>query len=324
MHLFPSTIYKPTASSLTEKPDGSLELSIGRKNLTVQIVCADITKERTDVIMHVITQDFSFKGGVIKALAKAGGDEIVRECKTLGKPAIFSTQYTTAGKLAASQIAHVIAPDSCKVPDLKKCLDAFLDDIVKRNITEVSFSAIGAGAMGFPEREVVGMIFDNLFRVAETKGSKLNLVRIVIMDKAKFGKFKDATKAYVLVEGAIPSSSQPVIKSAQKKRQFIQERVIKIYSDDRGKIDRAWGELESKMSQNIEDMTINDDVIKKFTDHHLNMLSKLSNDFDVRIVPDVSKGSVKIKGHIADVSNIQEKIRTMLKKISDDERKGKF
>ncbi|XP_028405586.1 protein mono-ADP-ribosyltransferase PARP15-like isoform X1 [Dendronephthya gigantea] len=319
----PSTIYKSNAKnpSLTEKPDGSLELFIGSKRLKVQIVRADITKERTNVIMHVIAQDFSFKGGVINALTKAGGDDIVRACKALGKPAIFSTHYTTAGKLAADQIAHVIAPSPCKVPDLKKCLDVFLDDIQKKNIAEVSFSAIGAGAMGFPERDVVDIIFGNLLRVAELQNSKLNLVRIVIMDKEKFGKFKDATKAYVLAAGATPSSSQPVVKSATKTPQIIHGKTITIYSDEGENIVRAWGELESKMSQNIENMTMNDDVIKKFTDHHLKELRKLSEDNDVRIVPDVSMGNIKIKGHIADVSNIQEKIRTMLKKISDDESK---
>jgi hypothetical protein len=42
-----------------------------------------------------------------------------------GKPSLFSTQFTNAGKLALRQIAYVISPSSMKVPDLKKCLDTF-------------------------------------------------------------------------------------------------------------------------------------------------------------------------------------------------------
>ena len=192
-----------------DKLDGSLELSLGSGELTVQIVRADISKESTDLIMHVVDEDFSFTGGIAKALIRAGGDSIIQECKALGKPALFSTQYTKAGKLDVPQIAHVIASDSVKVADLKICLEKFFDDVIKKNIARISLSAMGAGTLGRSESESADLIFDTLSRIAGSKNLALSLVRIVIVDKAKFINFKDATKTYFAFRGATSSSSQP-------------------------------------------------------------------------------------------------------------------
>ena len=322
----------------SEKPDGTLELSLGSRNLTVQIVCNDISKETTDLIMHVTNQDFSFQGGVGKALIKAGGDSIVQECKALGQPALFSTQYTKAGNLSVNQIAHVIGPGKPTFPDLKKCLDTFFDDVSKKNIGKVSFSAIGAGAMGFSESQSAELIFDNLSRIAESKNPTLNLARIVIFERAKFVKFKDASTAYFASGGATSPSPHAAKSSHSPKTRFSVFRSkksakttvgdegisVKIYSDDRGKIDKAWGELKRKMSQNIQEKTMTDDVIKKFTDQDLEILRKLERDFDVTIKADRSKGNVKIKGHISDISSIQDEIHKMMKKITENETNGKL
>ena len=321
----------------TDKPDGSLELSLGTTNLQVEIVCADISKETTDVIMHVTSQDFSFNGGVGKALIKVGGDSIVQECQTLGQPALFTTHFTKAGNLSVAQIAHVIGPGKPSYADLKKCLDNFFDYIVKKNIAKVSFSAIGAGAMGYSESQSADLIFDNLFKIAESKNPALSLVRIVIFEKAKFSKFKDAAKAYITSGGATNPSPQTSRASSsglrfsvfRSKKGSAKVDVdsgglsVKIYSDDRGKLDKAWGEVKRRITQNIKEKEVSDDVIKKFTDGHTEKLRKLERDFDVTVKVDQSKGNIKIKGHIGDVSVVQEEIHKILKEIIENEPKGK-
>ena len=99
---------------------------------------------------------------------------------------------------------------------------------------------------------------------------------------------------------------------------------IKIYCDDRGRIDKAWGEFRKKMNANIREKVMLDDVIKKFTDRDREKMRKLERDFDVQIRVDQSKGYVRIEGHIADISYIHEEIRKVLKDITDRERKGKI
>ena len=293
-----ATVTTPSTTKATanEKPDGSLEISFASSNLAVQIVCDDIINETTDLIMHVIGQDFSFQGGVAKALVKAGGDSIVQECKALGQPAPLSTQYTKAGNLTVNQIAHVIGPVNNITPDsLEKCLDNFFDDILQRNIGKVSFSAIGTGAMGYSESESVDLIFDNLFPIAQSKNAALSLVRIVIFEKGKFMKFKDAAKAYV---------------SSSAKTTGI---FLRIYSDDQRKIDKAWDKLKKKIDGNIDERPIRDDMIKKFTVNDLDNLRKLERDLDFVIKVDKNQGEVTFKGHVHDIPNVQEKINEIVK-----------
>ena len=250
--------------------------------------------------MHVIDQGFSFQGGVAKALVKAGGDSIVQECKTLGQPALFSTQYTKAGNLTVNQIAHAIAPANITLTDLSKCLDNFFDDILKKNIAKVSFSAAGTGAMGYSESQSADLIFDNLFRIAQSKNPALSLVRIVIFEKSKFMKFKDAAKAYVSSGGATDPAKMTGV-------------FLTIYSDDHRNIDKAWGKLKKKIDENIDERPIRDDMIKKFTNGDLQKLLKLERDFDFVITVDQSKGEVTFKGHLHDIANVQEKINEIVK-----------
>ena len=253
--------------------------------------------------MHVIDQGFSFQGGVASALVKAGGDSIIQECKTLGQPALSTTQYTNAGNLTVNQIAHVIGPAAnitFTLYDLAKCLDNFFDDILNKNIVKVSFSAIGTGAMGCSESQSADLIFDNLFRIAQSKNTALRLVRIVILEKAKFMKFKDAAKAYVSSGGATDSAKTTGI-------------FLKIYSDDGRKIDKAWVELKKKIDENIEGKVIRVDMVEKFTDSDFKKLLKLERYLDIEIKIDRGKGEIKLEGHIQDIANVQEKINEIVK-----------
>jgi hypothetical protein len=237
--------------------------------------------------------------------------------------------------MPVNQIAHVIGPGKPTYPELKQCLDNFFDDVLMKNIAKVSFSAIGAGAMGYSEGQSADLIFDNLSRIAESQNPALNLARIVIFEKAKFIKFKDASKAYFASGGATSLSPQPG-KSFLPFSVFRKKTVpaktagedgdtsIKIYSDDRGKIEKAWGELERKMKENIQEKTMKDDVIKKFTDHDLEKLHKLERDHDVKMNVDKNKGTVTIKGCKADVANVQLDIHKILEDIKNSETNGKI
>jgi O-acetyl-ADP-ribose deacetylase (regulator of RNase III) len=302
----------------TEKADGTFELSLGSSGLTIQIVCADIANETTDLIMHVVTQDFSLHGGVAKALVRDGGKSILQECQALAKPAPFTTQYTKAGNLAVRLIAHVIVPGSTTIADLQKCLSGFFDDVSARNIASISFSAVGAGAMGFSESQSAELIFDNLFRISENKNSFLKLVRIVIFEKPKFLRFKDAAEIHCLAQdfGSV-CSEEP--ESIEKR-----DASIKIYSDDRDKIVSVWKRLQKKMNENVREKTMTDNIIKKFTDRDLQKLSKLEREFDIEITIDRRAGEVRFKGHIRDMANVQGKISEILNDIKENKGKGKI
>ena len=307
--------------------DGSLKFGLNNSNFTTEVVCADISKEKTDLIMHVTNQDFGFSYELPNSIIRAGGESVVRECKALREPAIFSTQYTKAGNLFVGQIAHVIAPEKPSYCDLKQCLANFLDDILKKNVAKVSFSTLGMVSMWYSASEFAKMIFDNLHCIiAQSKKPSLRLARIVILDEQEFVKFKNAAiKAYVAYGySASPSSqtaeSPPNLFGSKNVAHTTANKgniLIKIYSDNWENIDEAYRALTSMLYGNIGMKHITDAIIKKLADSDLQKLYKLAFDFDFEITVYQRIGSLVFTGHMSDFVNVDEKIREILKDVTD-------
>src|SRR3989338_7307438 len=85
-------------------------------NGRVVVKLGDITKEDVDAIVNAANSSLMGGGGVDGAIHRAGGPEILRECKE-----IRATQYpeglptgeaviTTAGKMAARHVIHTVGP----------------------------------------------------------------------------------------------------------------------------------------------------------------------------------------------------------------------
>ena len=239
--------------------------------------------------------------------------------------------YTNSGKLNVRQIAHVITRGESE-GNLRKCLEAFFDDVSKRNITSISFSAIGAGLYGY--RESAAFIFDSLSKVSELKISALSLIRVVIPNQIQFINFKDATKAYFFSEVA-SSSSQQSGKSVSPKLSFnvfrskerarIEEAIINIYSDDVANIKNAWEALKRIVrqitstctKQNIVSVD-NDTLIARDFEN----LGKLEKYFGFIFKKQNSPSNTEVKGNTVDFFNFQE-ICNILEAAEDDENKGK-
>src|ERR1700740_88489 len=82
----------------------------------VQVRIGDITKENVDAIVNAANGTLLGGGGVDGAIHRAGGPEILRECKEIRR-----TQYpdglptgqaviTTAGKMIAKHVIHTVGP----------------------------------------------------------------------------------------------------------------------------------------------------------------------------------------------------------------------
>ena len=315
-------------------PDGHLDVFLG-KNLTVQIVQGDITKESTKLIMHVTNTQLSLHGGVAKSLVKAGGDIIAKECKKVAPVGLFSVNFTNAGKLSVGQVAHVAAPDKPTNQDLRKCLENFFIVILKDKVPEISFSAIGCGAIGLSENDSADLIFTALCHISEKADLALRLVRIVIFEKSKFEKFKTAVRGISRGDNkpvsfsTSSSATTSVLTSAATSKIAKEEETgdtqlcIRIYGQDKKVIEKAWRELSTKLKELIHEGEIENQEVKKLSKPEIREIEKLGtkHDVEVRVKKDV--GRVTIRGHSSDVSTVQNKVYEILKNIMDREKKGK-
>lgn len=81
-----------------------------QRSLSIQVVYGDLTKEKTDAIINIITRDMnmSIAGELSKAILKAGGPQIQQECSQHGKQTPGTAVMTSGGNLAVRHVIHII------------------------------------------------------------------------------------------------------------------------------------------------------------------------------------------------------------------------
>jgi O-acetyl-ADP-ribose deacetylase (regulator of RNase III) len=130
----------------------------------VAVIVGDITKQDTDAIVNAANASLMGGGGVDGAIHRAGGEEILEECKEIRRtrfPNGLPTGeaiITTGGKLQALFVIHTVGPiygqnDGNDAELLANCYHNSLTLAVEKNLTSVAFPAISTGVFGYPLAE---------------------------------------------------------------------------------------------------------------------------------------------------------------------------
>src|SRR5438445_8132059 len=127
----------------------------------VLVIVADITKQEVDAIVNAANSSLLGGGGVDGAIHRAGGPEILAECREIRRtrfPEGLPTGeavITTGGKLAALYVIHTVGPiygehGGREAELLANCYHNSLTLAVERNLTSIAFPAISTGVFGYP------------------------------------------------------------------------------------------------------------------------------------------------------------------------------
>lgn len=127
----------------------------------VVVKVGDITQEDADAIVNAANSSLMGGGGVDGAIHRAGGPDILRECKEIRR-----TQYpdglptgqavmTTAGKMKARHVIHTVGPVYGRGGKDKAGLlaDCYLNSLrlaAEKGLKTVAFPAISTGVYGYP------------------------------------------------------------------------------------------------------------------------------------------------------------------------------
>jgi len=133
-------------------------------NGRVVVKVGDITKEDADAIVNAANGSLMGGGGVDGAIHRAGGREILEQCKEIRRrqfPEGLPTGQavlTTAGKMTARYVIHTVGPvhgggGKEKAALLAACYRNSLCLAVKEGITTIAFPAISTGIYGYPLEE---------------------------------------------------------------------------------------------------------------------------------------------------------------------------
>ena len=133
-------------------------------NERVGVLVGDITAQNIDAIVNAANSSLMGGGGVDGAIHRAGGPEIVAQCREIRRlrfPEGLPTGeavITTGGELTALYVIHTVGPiygqhRGKEAELLANCYHNSLSLAVEKNLTSIAFPAISTGIYGYPLAE---------------------------------------------------------------------------------------------------------------------------------------------------------------------------
>jgi O-acetyl-ADP-ribose deacetylase (regulator of RNase III) len=162
----------------------------------VEVIRGDITRQRVDAIVNAANNSLLGGGGVDGAIHRAGGPEILAECRTLGGCETGDAKATTAGRLPARWVIHTVGPvwhggDRGERDLLASAYRRSLEVAGELGARTIAFPAISCGVYGFPI-ELAAPI-----AVESVRDHSLELVRFVLFNDDTYDAFARAVNAEV-------------------------------------------------------------------------------------------------------------------------------
>lgn len=164
----------------------------------IEAVRGDITQQRVDAIVNAANSSLLGGGGVDGAIHRAGGPEILAECRVLGGCDTGDAKATTAGRLAATHVIHTVGPvwrggDEGEAELLASCHRRALELAAELECTSVAFPAISTGVYGYPVELAAPVA---VAAAREAQRPPVELVRFVLFSQEHLDVFER-----VLTEG---------------------------------------------------------------------------------------------------------------------------
>lgn len=155
----------------------------------IEIVRGDITDQDADAIVNAANAALAGGGGVDGAIHRAGGPEIMAECRRIGGCATGDAVITTGGRLKARHVIHAVGP-VWSARDSEGC-DALLASAYRRSLDvaasnglrSVAFPSISTGAYGFPIERAAGVALTAINAFFADDPGPVDLVRMVLFSE---------------------------------------------------------------------------------------------------------------------------------------------
>jgi O-acetyl-ADP-ribose deacetylase (regulator of RNase III) len=163
----------------------------------IEAVRGDITEQQVDAIVNAANSSLLGGGGVDGAIHRAGGPEILFECRRLGGCDTGDAKATTAGRLPAHHVIHTVGPvwrggDAGEEELLASCHRRALEVAAELGCTSVAFPAISTGVYGYPVELAAPLA---VAAVREAMRPPVELVRFVLFNDAHLEAFRSALEA---------------------------------------------------------------------------------------------------------------------------------
>jgi O-acetyl-ADP-ribose deacetylase (regulator of RNase III) len=156
----------------------------------IEAVRGDITEQDVDAIVNAAAPHLLGGGGVDGAIHRAGGPEILEECRRLGGCETGDAKATTAGRLTARWVIHTVGPvwhgGLRGEPELlASCHRRSLEVAGELGARSVAFPAISCGIYGYP----VELAADVAVGAVREREDDFDVIRFVLFDERAHAAF---------------------------------------------------------------------------------------------------------------------------------------
>ncbi|MGQ3013443.1 MAG: O-acetyl-ADP-ribose deacetylase [Flavobacteriales bacterium] len=153
----------------------------------IEVIKGDITKVKSDAIVNAANSSLLGGGGVDGAIHRAGGPEIVEDCRRIvarqGGCKTGEAVITRAGRLPSRFVIHTVGPvwNGGRKGEREKLASCYRNSLilaVENGCRTIAFPNISTGIYRFPKEEaaVIAVHAVKEFLKAETAISKVSFV----------------------------------------------------------------------------------------------------------------------------------------------------
>lgn len=160
----------------------------------IELIKGDITKLAVDAIVNAANSSLLGGGGVDGAIHRAGGPEILEECRKIvarqGGCKTGEAVITTAGKLPAKFVIHTVGPvwNGGAKNEAEKLYNCYINSLqlaAMHGCKSVAFPNISTGVYGYPKFEAAQLSVQTVVKFL-SKNDKIEKVIFVCFDEENY------------------------------------------------------------------------------------------------------------------------------------------
>jgi O-acetyl-ADP-ribose deacetylase (regulator of RNase III) len=173
---------------------------------TLELIQGNITDQVVEALVNAANSGLACGGGVDGAIHRAGGPQIMAECRQIGGCPTGQARITSGGNLEARYVIHAVGPiynnGISGEPEL--LASAYRNSLILtagHGISSIAFPSLSTGAYRYPLRDAAKVALSTVIDFLSKEEHSLAMVRFVLFDAKIFSIYGDVLEKYTQATG---------------------------------------------------------------------------------------------------------------------------